>query len=51
MHKFRIISRIDINNQNVVKGKCLEGLRKIGQPEAFALKYYLEGSVAVFLLF
>ena len=43
MHKFRIISRIDINNQNVVKGKCLEGLRKIGQPEVFALKYYLEG--------
>ncbi len=43
MHKFRIISRIDINNQNVVKGKCLEGLRKIGIPEVFALKYYLEG--------
>ena len=43
MHKFRIISRIDINNQYVVKGKCLEGLRKIGLPEEFALKYYLEG--------
>ena len=33
MHKFRLIGRIDINNTNVVKGKCLEGLRKIGNPE------------------
>lgn len=43
MHKFRIIGRIDINNENVVKGKCLEGLRKIGHPAEFAYKYYLDG--------
>jgi imidazole glycerol-phosphate synthase subunit HisF len=43
MHKFRIIGRIDINNENVVKGKCLEGLRKIGDPAEFAYKYYLDG--------
>ena len=43
MHKFRIIGRIDINNENVVKGKCLEGLRKIGNPAEFAYKYYLDG--------
>ena len=35
MHKFRLIGRIDINNENVVKGKCLEGLRKIGNPKTF----------------
>ena len=43
MHKFRVIGRIDINNQHVVKGKCLEGLRKIGIPEELAYKYYIEG--------
>ena len=43
MHKFRLIGRIDINNSNVVKGKCLEGLRKIGNPEELACKYYQSG--------
>jgi len=43
MRKFRLIGRIDINNENVVKGKCLEGLRKIGNPEEFASKYYQSG--------
>mgnify|MGYP006127008527 FL=1 len=43
MHKFRLIGRIDINNTNVVKGKCLEGLRKIGNPEELACKYYQSG--------
>lgn len=43
MHKFRLISRIDINNENVVKGKFLEGLRKIGNPENFAYNYYEDG--------
>ena len=32
MNKVRVIARIDINNGSVVKGKCLEGLRKIGKP-------------------
>ena len=29
----RLISRIDIKNDYVVKGICFEGLRKIGNPE------------------
>ena len=36
----RIISRLDIKNEFVVKGICFEGLRKIGDPEAFCKKYY-----------
>lgn len=42
MNKIRVIARIDINNNNVVKGKCLEGLRKIGKPNKMATKYYKE---------
>jgi len=43
MKKIRIIARLDINNQNVVKGKCLEGLRPIGKPNEMSKKYYDEG--------
>lgn len=43
MKKIRLIARIDINNEHVVKGKCLEGLRKLGSPNEFAEKYYKDG--------
>ena len=43
MNKVRIIARIDINNDSVVKGKCLEGLRKVGKPNEMSKKYYEEG--------
>jgi len=39
----RIIARLDINNNHVVKGKYLEGLRKVGTPNELALKYYEQG--------
>ena len=39
----RIIARLDINNEFVVKGKFLEGLRKVGKPNELALKYYDQG--------
>ena len=39
----RIIARLDINNEFVVKGKFLEGLRKVGKPNELALKYYEQG--------
>tara|TARA_A100001015_G_C14978891_1_gene708547 strand:- start:784 stop:1518 length:735 start_codon:yes stop_codon:yes gene_type:complete len=39
----RIISRIDIKNQFVIKGINLEGLRKIGEPLEIATTYYNEG--------
>ena len=43
MNKIRVIARMDINNEYVVKGKCLEGLRQVGKPNELALKYYMNG--------
>ena len=39
----RIIGRLDIKNSNLIKGINLEGLRILGKPNDFALKYYDEG--------
>ena len=38
----RIIARLDIKNNFLVKGKHLEGLRILGYPELFAKKYFDE---------
>ena len=43
MNKVRIIARIDVKNEFAIKGIHLEGLRKIGNPNAMALKYYNDG--------
>lgn len=43
MKKLRLIARIDVKNEFVIKGIHLEGLRKIGNPNALAKKYYEEG--------
>ena len=40
----RIIPRIDVKNSNVVKGVQFEGLRKLGDPNEFGLRYYNEGA-------
>ena len=39
----RIISRLDVKSNNVIKGVHLEGLRIIGDPNKLALKYYNSG--------
>tara|TARA_Y100001968_G_C19206280_1_gene642454 strand:+ start:65 stop:808 length:744 start_codon:yes stop_codon:yes gene_type:complete len=39
----RIIARLDIKNDFVIKGIQLEGLRKVGRPNEMALKYYQDG--------
>ena len=39
----RIISRLDIKNNTLVKGISLEGLRVLGDPRFFALAYYNDG--------
>jgi len=43
MKKTRLIARIDVKNEYVIKGIHLEGLRKIGNPNEIAKKYYEEG--------
>ncbi len=42
-NKIRLIARMDIKNNYVVKGIQLEGLRKMGNPNAFATDYYKQG--------
>ncbi len=43
MRRVRIISRLDIKAPNLIKGVQLEGLRKLGDPNAFARRYYEAG--------
>lgn len=43
MHKKRLIARLDVKNEFVIKGIHLEGLRKIGDPNELAKKYYDQG--------
>lgn len=43
MQKLRLIARLDVKNQHVIKGIHLEGLRKIGDPIELAQKYYEQG--------
>jgi len=38
-----LISRLDVKAPKLVKGIQFEGLRKLGDPNEFALKYYLQG--------
>ncbi len=43
MKKIRLIARLDIKDNYVVKGIQLEGVRKIGNPNEMAMQYYNEG--------
>jgi len=46
----RIIARLDIKKNRLIKGVHLEGLRYIGDPKSFAIKYYQEGIDELLLL-
>jgi cyclase len=39
----RLIARLDIKNEHVIKGIHLEGLRKVGNPNSMAREYYEAG--------
>ena len=39
----RIIARLDVKGEFVVKGINLEGIRPVGKPDALAKKYYKQG--------
>ena len=43
MNKIRVIARIDVKNEFVIKGIHLEGLRKVGNPNVMACDYYNNG--------
>jgi cyclase len=40
----RLIARLDIKSQNLIKGVHLEGLRVIGSPAEYARRYYAQGA-------
>lgn len=44
MKNIRLIPRLDIKGQNVIKGIHLEGLRVMGDPQDFARRYYDQGA-------
>lgn len=44
MSNLRIIPRLDIKGPNLIKGIHLEGLRVIGDPQEFAVRYYEAGA-------
>jgi imidazole glycerol-phosphate synthase subunit HisF len=44
MSNVRLIARLDIKGPNLIKGIHLEGLRVVGDPHAFALRYYDAGA-------
>lgn len=48
MRNIRLVARLDVKAPNLVKGIQLEGLRKMGDPNEFALKYYLQGADEIF---
>ena len=43
MVRKRLIARLDVKGENLIKGIQLEGLRIVGDPQKFAKKYYEEG--------
>lgn len=44
MKNIRLIARLDIKGPNLIKGIHLEGLRVMGSPNEYALRYYLQGA-------
>ncbi len=41
--KIRLIARLDVKDEYLVKGIQLEGLRKLGNPNEYAKQYYIDG--------
>lgn len=44
MRNVRLIPRLDVKGKNLIKGVHLEGLRIIGDPQEYAVKYYQGGA-------
>jgi imidazole glycerol-phosphate synthase subunit HisF len=48
MRNLRLIARLDVKAPNLVKGIQFEGLKKLGDPNEFARKYYEQGIDEIF---
>ena len=44
MSNVRLIPRLDIKGSNLIKGVHLEGLRVVGDPQEYAVRYYEQGA-------
>ncbi len=44
MRHIRLIPRLDIKGPNLIKGVHLEGLRVVGDPHGYAVRYYEQGA-------
>jgi len=44
MSNLRLIPRLDIKGPNLIKGIRLEGLRVVGDPQEYAMRYYAAGA-------
>ncbi len=44
MSTLRLISRLDVKGPDLIKPIQLEGVRKVGDPQAFARRYYAQGA-------
>ena len=50
MRSFRIIPRLDIKQDYLIKGVQMEGWRKVGDPKVFAKRYYEAGADEILLM-
>ena len=46
----RLIARLDVKGENLIKAVHLEGLRVVGNPEEHAIKYYEDGADEIIYL-
>ena len=46
----RVIAKLDVKSEYVVKPIHFEGLRKIGDPQELLLKYYEQGADEIFYI-
>jgi len=44
LKNIRIIPKLEVKGENLIKGVHLEGLRVVGKPEEAAIKYYKDGA-------
>jgi cyclase len=44
MSRVRLIPRLDVKGPNLIKGIHLEGLRVVGDPHEYAVRYYQQGA-------
>lgn len=49
LKNFRIIPRMDIKGEKLIKTIMLEGVRSVGDPKVYAKKYYDDGADEIFL--